>query len=366
MVSVALVGVSKTFGTGTPVLKNLNLEIEAGELLVLLGPSGCGKSTILRLIAGLEAPGDGRVLFDGEDVTGTPPRQRNVAMVQQDGSLYAHLTARDNIRFPLTMRRMPKSESDREVEAEAAELGIRALLGKMPAELSEGHRHSVATARALVQERALLLMDEPLASLDAKIRERTRLEIIRLHADLGTTMVYVTNDHREAMSLGDRVAVFDEAGSLRQLGPPQEIYNNPASLFVAEFLGPMSHTIVQLERDDRGWWMPIGNDRLLLDPDIAASWPGLDGRAGWALVVGVRPEHVAVAAPGTPFAACLHGTVGRVEDAGSFALARVTVGTWTLEVRLPPDQLPVPGNLIELTLNQTHLHFFEPTTGEAI
>lgn len=365
MGAVSLVAVSKTFRNSIDVLKDLNLRIEAGELLVLLGPSGCGKSTILRLIAGLEAPTGGRVLFDGQDVTGTPTRQRNVSMVQQDGSLYSHLTARDNIRFPLTMRKVPRSEGDREVEAEAAQLGIQALLGKMPSELSAGHRHSVATARALVQESAVLLLDEPLASLDAKIRERTRLEILRLHAELGTTMVYVTNDHREAMSLGDRVAIFDEAGALRQLGPPQEMYNRPGSLFVAEFLGPINHTTVRLDRGPGGWWMPIGNDRLQLNPEIS-SRRSLDGYAGREVVVGVRPEHVSVAAPSTPFAACLHGTVGRVEDAGSFALARVTVGTWLLEVRIHADRLPVPGNLIELNLDQAHLHFFEPSTGEAI
>ena len=365
MGSVTLDEVSKTFGKGINVLEGLNLEIGTGELLVLLGPSGCGKSTILRLIAGLEAPTSGRILFDGQEVTGIPTRQRNVAMVQQDGSLYSHLTARENIRFPLTMRRVSRSDGDREVEAEAAQLGIRALLGKMPSELSAGHRHSVATARALVQESAVLLLDEPLASLDARIRERTRLEILRLHADLGTTMVYVTNDHREAMSLGDRVAVFDETGALRQLGPPQEIYNRPGSLFVAEFLGRINHTVVRLERDAGRWWMPIGRDRLRLNREIS-SLRRLQDCADRDLVVAVRPEHVSIAAPGTPFAACLHGTVGRVEDAGSFALARVNAGNWVLEVRLPAERLPVPGNLIELTLDQNHLQFFDPSTGDAV
>jgi multiple sugar transport system ATP-binding protein len=366
MVSVTLVGVSIVFGEGAEVLRSLDLHIESGELLVLLGPSGCGKSTIVRVIAGLEAPTEGRVLFDGEDVTEIPTRDRRVAMVQQDGALYSHFTARDNIRFPLAMRRVPKSDRDREVDAGATNLGIRALLGKMPAELSAGHRHSVATARALVQESNLLLMDEPLASLDAKIRERTRLEIVRLHRELGSTMVYVTNDEREAMALADRLAVFDEAGNLRQLGPPQEIYDHPQSLFVAGFLGQMNHTTVLPERDDRGWWLPIGNDRLLLVPAIGPARPELDRYEGRELVVGIRPEHVAVAAPGTPFATCLHGTVGRVEDAGSFAVAWVQAGTWRLEVRMSPDRLPGRGNLIELTLDPRHLHFFDPATGIAI
>jgi multiple sugar transport system ATP-binding protein len=366
MVSVSLVGVSKAYDQGAEVLSGLDLHIETGELLVLLGPSGSGKSTILRLIAGLEAPTRGRVLFDGEDVTQIPTRRRNVAMVHQGGGLYPHLTARNNIRFPLAMRRVSKPDTDREVEVGATNLGIRALLGKMPAELSAGHRHSVATARALVQESNVLLMDEPLASLDAKIRERTRLEIVRLHRETGSTMVYVTNDEREAMAVGDRVAVLDDTGTLRQLGPPREIYERPNSLFVAEFLGRMNHTLIRPKRDGRGWWLPIGNDRLLLDAPVAAIWPGLDRYQGRELVVGIRPEHVAVAPPGTPFAACMHGTVGRVEDAGSRVFAWVTVGAWRLEVRLITDRVPVRGNLIELTLDPRHLHFFDAATGLAI
>ncbi len=366
MVTVTLAGVSKVFGKDEKVLEDLHLFVEEGELLVLLGPSGCGKSTILRLIAGLETPTEGRVLFDGDDVTAMATRDRRVAMVHQDGTLYSHFDVRKNIGFPLEVRKVPRLESDREIAAGASHLGILALLGKMPAELSAGHRNSVATARALVQQSHVLLMDEPLASLDAKIRERTRLEIVRLHKELGTTIVYVTNDEREAMALGDRVAVFDESGSLRQVGAPQEMYARPRSLFVADFLGKMNHLTVRPEHDTQGWWLPIGNDRLLLDPAIVSSRSGLDRHLGKDLVVGIRPEHVAVAAPGTPFVACLHGRVGRVEDAGSFATASVTVGTWRLQVRVSPDRMPVPGNLVELTLDSHHLHFFETGTGRAI
>jgi ABC-type sugar transport system ATPase subunit len=364
MASVTLTGVSKAFGKGAKVIEGLDLHVEAGELLVLLGPSGCGKSTILRLVAGLETPTEGRVLFDGHDVTEVPTRERQVAMVHQDGSLYAHFNVRDNIGFPLAARRVPRKESHQVVEAEAAHLGIRALLGRMPSELSAGHQHSVAAARALIKASHVLLMDEPLASLDAKIRERTRLELVRLHQELGNTIVYVTNDERESMALGDRIAVFDESGSLRQLGVPAEVYVSPNSLFVAEFLGKMNRVTVQPERDDGGWWLPIGNDRLWLDPAIVRSHPGLPERHD--VLLGIRPEHVAVAAAGTPFAACVHGTVERVEYAGSFATAWVSVGPWSLEARVAPDRLPVRGNLIELTLDPQHFHFFETAAGEAI
>lgn len=364
MASVTLASVTKAFGKGTNVIESLDLHVEAGELLVLLGPSGCGKSTILRLVAGLETPTAGSILFDGHDVTDVPTRERRVAMVQQDGSLYTHLTVRENIGFPLATRRVPRKETDQEVEAEAEHLGIRALLDQIPSRLSAGHQHTVATARALIQASHVLLMDEPLASLDAKIRERTRLEIVRLHQELGNTIVYVTNDEREAMALGDRIAVFDESGSLRQLGIPAEVYVHPDSLFVAEFLGTMNHGTVRPEQDEHGWWLPIGNDRLWVDPAIVGPSPAFSGRS--EVILGIRPEHVTVAAAGTPFPACVHGTVDRVEYAGSFATAWVTVGTWCLEARVSPDRLPVRGNLIELTLDTRHLHFFEPESGLAI
>jgi multiple sugar transport system ATP-binding protein len=366
MVSVTLAGISKVFPNGATVLDALDLQIEAGELMVLLGPSGCGKSTILRLIAGLEKPTRGRILFDGHDTTDLPTRERDVAMVQQDGALYTHLTARANIGFPLAMRKVPKPDSDRDVEAGAAQLGIRALLGKMPTELSAGHQHAVATARALVHESRILLMDEPLASLDAKIRERARLEIARLHQDLGTTTVYVTNDEHEAMALGDRIAVLDEGGIIRQLGRPREVYSKPRSLFVAQFVGELNHTTVRLERDRAGWWLPVGNDRLRLDSKSMARRPRLELFLGEEVIIGIRPEHLALATPGTPFATCLHGTVGRVEDAGSFASVWVAVGEWHLKVRYLGDQLPVSGNLIELAVQPEHLHFFDAGAGEAI
>ncbi len=334
MTSVRLEGVSKVFEKTTKVLDELYLHIEAGELMVLLGPSGCGKSTILRLVAGLEAPTEGRVLFDDEDVTDWPTRLRNVAMVQQDGALYGHLSARGNIKFPLDRRKIPKRESEREVEAGATQLGIRALLEKMPGELSAGHRHSVATARALVRESRVLLMDEPLALLDAQIRGRTRAEIARLHQDLGTTTLYVTNDRHEAMALGDRVAIFDDTGKLRQVDPPVEIYRRPRSLFVADFVGELNYTTVRLERDSDGWWLPLGNDRFMLDTAVLAGTPDLEQHGDEQVVVGVRPEHLAIAPPGTPFANCLHGTVSRVDDVGSFSDVQVEVGEWRVKARL--------------------------------
>jgi multiple sugar transport system ATP-binding protein len=218
----------------------------------------------------------------------------------------------------------------------------------------------------LVRESRVLLMDEPLALLDAQIRSRTRAEIARLHQELGTTTLYVTNDQKEAMSLGDRVAILDGAGNLRQVDPPLEIYRHPQSLYVADFVGDLNQTVVRLERDADGWWLPLGNDRFLLDAAVVADRPGVEQYLGREVVVGVRPEHVEIAPPGTPFVSCLHGRVDRIEDVGSFANVWATAGGWRLKARLPGGRLPAPGNLVELTVDPDHFHFFEPIDGHAI
>lgn len=364
MTSVTLSNVTKVFPGGEKVLEGFDLHIRAGELFALLGPSGSGKSTILRLIAGLETPTEGQVLFDGEDVTDIPTRNRNVAMVQQEGALYTHLTARDNIRFPLARRNVPKEEGDREVEAEASQLGISALLERMPGQLSAGHQHSVATARALVRDSRVLLMDEPLAMLDPQIRSQTRTEVARLHQELETTIVYVTNDQREAMALGDRVAVLDEGGNLRQVGSAREVYRSPNSLFVADFLGEMSSTTVRVAGSGAEFWLPLGNDRFV--PAGEEGRRVLERHAGREVVVGIRPEHLTLAPAGSPFSSCLHGTVERVEDVGTFVIVWTKVGEWRVKARLQEGRQLVPGNLIELAVASEHLHFFDPDRGDRI
>jgi multiple sugar transport system ATP-binding protein len=361
---VTLSGITKVYPGGVRVLSGFDLHVRSGELLALLGPSGSGKSTILRLIAGLEAPTDGRVLFDGEDFTAVTTRDRNVAMVQQDGALYTHLSARDNIRFPLVSRNVPKEDRDREIETEAKQLGILALLDKMPGQLSAGHRHTVATARALVRDARVLLMDEPLAMLDTQVRSQTRTEVARLHQELGTTIVYVTNDHREAMALGDRVAVLDGGGGLCQVGPPRDVYRHPSSLFVADFVGEMNSTIVRVEGSGTEAWLPLGNDRFI--PSAGEHRPVLARLTGQEVVVGIRPEHLSLASPGAPFESCLHGTVERVEDVGSHATVHAVVGDWPVKARLTSGHLPTPGNMIELAVASEHLHFFDPDRGDRL
>ena len=232
---VELRGLRKEFGE-VKAVNGVDLSIQKGELVVILGPSGCGKTTLMRMIAGLELPTDGQVLIGDRNVTALPPRARDIAMVFQSYALYPHMTIFDNIAFPLKARKSPKEEMRLKVEWAAGILGIERLLARKPRQLSGGERQRVALARALVKEPAVMLLDEPLSNLDAKLRVSARDELQQFQRNLGITTIFVTHDQIEAMGLGDRIAVMN-AGQVRQVGEPQEIYNDPADTFVATFLG---------------------------------------------------------------------------------------------------------------------------------
>src|SRR6266513_2916111 len=237
MASVTLRGLTKTFDGGArPALHELSLEVRDGELLVLLGPSGCGKSTALRCIAGLEEPTAGAVLIDEREVTHLPPAERDVAMVFQNDALYPHLTARGNIAFGLEVRGVAEPEIARRVQEIAQRLGLTELLDRRPAQLSGGQRQRVALGRAIVRAPRAFLFDEPLSNLDARLRGELRAELLALHRALVATMVYVTHDQTEAMTMGQRIALLHE-GRLRQLGTPGDVYQRPADVFVARFVG---------------------------------------------------------------------------------------------------------------------------------
>ena len=240
MSSVAFRGVSKRFGR-VEAVRELTLEVADGEFMVLVGPSGSGKTTALRMLAGLEAVDDGRIEIDGRVVNGVAPRARDVAMVFQDYALYPQMTVRDNMAFGLRRRRLPHGEIDRRVTETSETLGLGELLDRRPRELSGGQQQRVALGRALVREPSVLLMDEPLSNLDAALRVQARGEIRRLQREVGTTTVYVTHDHVEALTLGDRIAVMNE-GRLEQAGTPEQLYDEPANVFVGGFIGspPMS------------------------------------------------------------------------------------------------------------------------------
>jgi multiple sugar transport system ATP-binding protein len=262
-------------------VEEFDLDIEAGELLVLLGPSGCGKTTTLRTVAGLELPSSGRILLDGTDVTARPPQDRDIAMVFQNYGLYPHKTVRGNMAFPLRKTDVDRDDWDARIERIAEMLDIADLLDKKPASLSGGQRQRVAVGRALVREPELLSMDEPLSNLDAKLRVQTRAEIRRLQQELGITTLYVTHDQEEAMSIADRIAIMND-GRLVQVGPPREVYESPSNEFVAGFLGdpPMNFLdVAELEPEPT------------LSGDL--TYRGLSVPAG-AIRVGIRPEDVYV------------------------------------------------------------------------
>jgi multiple sugar transport system ATP-binding protein len=298
MARVQLEHVDKIYDSGVKIVADFNLDVADRELVVLVGPSGCGKSTTLRMIAGLEPVSAGRILIDGRLVNDVPPKDRDLAMVFQSYALYPHMTVYENMAFGLVMRKTPKATVDAAVRRAAEILGITPLLGRRPKSLSGGQRQRVALGRAIVRAPKCFLFDEPLSNLDAKLRLEMRAELKRLHLDLGSTVIYVTHDQEEAITLGDRVVVMKD-GVVQQSAAALEIYRRPANRFVAGFLGspPMNFLDGHLiEADGRLWFQAgardgeAGGDRLPVPPWAAAA---LRPRLGEALVLGVRPEALA-------------------------------------------------------------------------
>jgi multiple sugar transport system ATP-binding protein len=273
---IKIEAITKRFANGVEAVKELNLDVGAGEFVVLVGPSGCGKSTLLRMVAGLEEPSDGRILIGGRDVTGLEPKQRDIAMVFQSYALFPHMTVADNIGFGLRMRRIAKPEISRRVAEAARVLELGHLLDRRPAALSGGQRQRVAMGRALVRDARAFLMDEPLSNLDAQLRGAMRTELREVHRRVGATTLYVTHDQMEAMTLGDRVAVLRD-GRLLQVGSPGAIFQRPANVFVAAFIGSPAMNL--LEGKARNGGVRIGNLTL-----------PLSGPASGRLVAGLRPS----------------------------------------------------------------------------
>ncbi|HEU4959231.1 MAG TPA: sn-glycerol-3-phosphate ABC transporter ATP-binding protein UgpC [Sphingomonas sp.] len=310
MAAVELAGVAKAFG-GVEVLGGIDLAITDGEFVVFVGLSGCGKSTLLRLIAGLEAPSAGTIAIDGRVVNQIEPARRGIAMVFQSYALYPHMTVRENLGFALMLQRLPKTEIDAAVERAAATLDIAHLLDRKPRQLSGGQRQRVAIGRAIVRQPKVFLFDEPLSNLDAGLRGHMRYEFARLHEALGATMLYVTHDQVEAMTLADRIVVLN-GGRIEQVGTPAELYDRPATLFVAGFIGAprMNLLPVMAERD--------GRVRL---PDGSVVETGADFASGGPLTLGIRPEHMVVGGPINR----VEAPVTMVESLGASHLAYLTL-----------------------------------------
>jgi len=334
-------------------VRGLSLDIADRELLVILGPSGCGKTTALRMVAGLEEPDRGDIRIGGKSVVGLEPKDRDVALVFQSYALYPHLSAHENIRYPLKVRRLSRAEQDRKVDRVAEMLGIGHLLPRRPAQLSGGEQQRVALARAIVREPRVFLMDEPLSNLDAKLRVHTRTELKTLQRELGTTMVFVTHDQAEAMSLANRIAILN-AGELQQIGTPDEVYDHPANVFVAEFIGSPPMNLLEATRDAGdlvvagGWRLPA--------PKRGGAIEGADAE----LIVGLRPEGIQIVAAGQS------AKVVAVEPFGSEVIIDVRVNGEALKVRAAPDVRPEAGSTVGLRADPAAVRVFDRSSGDAL
>jgi multiple sugar transport system ATP-binding protein len=339
-------------GGEAPALASLDLEAAAGELLVLVGPSGCGKSTALRLVAGLDTPDEGTVLVDGRDMSGVPPQDRDVAMVFQGYALYPHLSARENIAFPLRMRGVPAAERRRRVDEAASMLGLAQgrLLDRRPGELSGGERQRVAMARAIVRAPKIFLFDEPLSNLDAALRAELRVEVAALVRRLGVTSLYVTHDQTEAMTMGDRIAVLRN-GELQQLGPPRAIYEDPANTFVAGFLGTPAINWIDLEPRD-GQLEGAG-----------ATWPAPPGLGVRRLRAGVRPEGVRLRDGG---GVAIEARVVMNEPLGAETNVLLDAAGTRLRARVPGFDAPPPGTTVTVIVSPAAVLWFDPETGKRL
>ncbi|MGA2035011.1 MAG: ABC transporter ATP-binding protein [Thermoguttaceae bacterium] len=368
MTVVALQNVSKVFAHGVRAVDDLTLATTAGELLVLIGPSGCGKTTILRMIAGLETPSSGRIAIGGQLVDGLPPRRRDVAMVCQQNALYPHLSVFENMAFSLRLRRTSAAETRRRVGEAADALGIGELLQRRPFELSGGQQQRAALGRAMVRRPRLFLFDEPLSNLDAERRTLLRREIAGLHARLGTTMIYVTHDQAEALSLGQRLAVLRQ-GRLEQLADPQTIYDRPQNRFVAGLIGhpPMNFLLGSIRRGDRSWVFLACDEAGHFSLPLAdAQGQALAPHAHRPILLGIRPEHLGTHVAGQQAAAAIPARVEAVERLGPECHVYLQAGRQTLVARATADDAWRPGEQIALGVDPARLHFFDAATGVAL
>jgi len=354
-------------GGGAAAVSNLNLEIEDEEFLVLVGPSGCGKSTAMRMVAGLEEITEGRIIIGDRVVNDLPPKDRNVAMVFQSYALYPHMSVRDNLAYPLKLRKVPKAEREQRVREAARILDIEQYLDRKPKALSGGQRQRVALGRAIVRNADLFLMDEPLSNLDAKLRVQTRAELVKLHDRVKTTTIYVTHDQTEAMTMGDRIAVLS-LGVLQQLDTPQNLYDNPANKFVAGFIGSpsMNFIDVTIENQD-GKLFAVTPGFKMEVPSNATK--GLGNYIGKTVTMGIRPEHLIERSRlqgQAPEGSLIPVTVDVVELLGNEIFVYLTNRGSTLTARMPPDLHLERGQNIEVAGESDKLHFFDTQTEQAI
>ncbi|MFW6158981.1 MAG: ABC transporter ATP-binding protein [Planctomycetota bacterium] len=361
MAEVSFENVTKVFPGDVVAASDVNLQVADKELLVLVGPSGCGKSTTLRMVAGLEDVTRGTIRIANRVVNDVPPKDRDIAMVFQNYALYPHMTVYKNMAFGLKLRRRPRQEIDQRVNDAAALLGIQNLLDRKPKALSGGQRQRVALGRAIVRQPAVFLFDEPLSNLDAKLRVEMRAELSKLHRRLATTMIYVTHDQVEAMTLGDRIAVMHE-GVIQQLARPLELYDRPANEFVAGFLGtpPMNFlTNGRMEQRDGTFAFNAGAARIEL-PDWARQ--AAEALSGRDVTLGVRPEDLTIGPADGP----LKATVHVVEPLGDEMIVYLSTDYHDLVCKVPAHQTVNVDDVVGLNVNVNKTHLFDPETGQNV
>ena len=357
MATVTFDHVSKRYGEVVAV-SDLDLEIRDGEFMVLVGPSGCGKTTSLRMIAGLEEITEGDLRIGERVVNDVAPKDRDIAMVFQSYALYPHMSVRDNLAFGLKLRKVPKPEQEKRIQDAAGILQLDKLLDRKPKELSGGQRQRVALGRAIVREPAVFLMDEPLSNLDAKLRVQTRAEIARLHQRLGTTMVYVTHDQVEAMTMGQRISVMS-MGLLQQVGTPQDLYDRPKNKFVAGFIGSPAMNFVDI---------PVGTGDLAIGAfnfPVPATYAESIKSAGRIVTAGFRPEHLELGDLAGP-SGSVQGTADVVEYLGNEELLHVSVGEHEVVAVVDSAHRVIPGDVVTLKLPADKLHLFNAETGDTL
>ena len=390
MGAIGLSGVSKVFADGTVAVNDVDLDIADGEFVVFVGPSGCGKTTLLRLIAGLESITSGQLRFDGQVINDVSPRERNMAMVFQNYALYPHMTVRQNIAFALRVRKFRQSEIDERVNETARILDLGQLLHRKPKQLSGGQRQRVAMGRAIVRHPGAFLLDEPLSNLDAKLRVQLRAELRRLHSRLGVTTVHVTHDQVEAMTLGDRVAVFSK-GSLQQYDTPQALYRRPANIFVAGFIGSPAMNFVEAApvENGAGSAVSVGGTELVLGSAEAAAV----AKTGDKVLLGMRPEHLGWRRAGEGAAGVLKARVELIEliepeahvsvslidptivirtadefvgDTPDETPAPASDDARFLTLRVPADDVPDRGGVIDLVMDADRVSLFDIASGNSL
>ncbi len=388
MAPVTLDKITKIYPNGFQAVTDLSLELEDGEFMVLVGPSGCGKSTALRMIAGLEDISGGSLVIDGKTVNDVEPKDRDIAMVFQNYALYPQMTVRENIAFPLKLRKVIKGELHRQVEEAAEVLELTEQLDKKPGQLSGGQRQRVAMGRAIVRRPKLFLMDEPLSNLDAKLRVQMRADIAGIQRDLGVTTFYVTHDQVEAMTMGDRVAVIKD-GHLQQVAAPEDLYADPDNVFVAAFIGSPSMNLYEgvVTESDGAYSVQLGSQSVAVPAEVVAARPALSGYLGETVVVGIRPEDLDDAAvlPEHPADQRITATIDVREALGAetlmhFGIDAVAVDSGDPDAldelgdesssrctgRFSPLTAARVGDTVEVTVNAAKFHFFDRSSHLAI